>query len=80
MILQSSHLILEGEIEGLLGKITNDTGKVASPEAPDSFVLERGHHAIPDASKATVKFALQRKQCNENQVSLVQGPDLYLFD
>lgn len=41
-------LVLEGEVEGLGGKISDDIGKVTSPEGKDSLLLGDTDNAVND--------------------------------
>ncbi len=45
------YLILEGKVEGLLGKVSDDACKISAPKTQDAFVVERPTDAIPDAGE-----------------------------
>lgn len=55
---ESLDLSLEGEVEGLSGEVSEDVGKVSSPEGSDTFRSHGSSGAVNDTGVSSVKDAL----------------------
>lgn len=54
-------LVLEGEVQGLCGEVTDDIGEVTTPESSDSLFLGDTDEAVDNTYKS--KFEIHETPC-----------------